>query len=74
MSDLPRLIGYQVINVTTGELTFGETEVLHEHSAVRELLLRRSQGDPDMWVMSAILEGDLDHLVGEAGPIRFIDG
>lgn len=72
MSDLPRLLGYQIINITTGEPTRGETEVLSEATAIRELTQRRSQGEPDLWVMSAILEGDLNYLVGEAGPIRMI--
>lgn len=73
MSDLPRLIGYQVIDVTTGEPTRGATEVLSEPVAIRELLTLRRRGSPDMWAMSAILEGDLDELVAEDGPIRFID-
>lgn len=73
MTDLPRLIGYQVIDVTTGEPTRGETEVLSEGVAIRELLAKRDQGSADMWVMSAILEGDLDDLIGEAGPIVLID-
>tara|TARA_Y100000815_G_C13075278_1_gene399799 strand:- start:356 stop:607 length:252 start_codon:yes stop_codon:yes gene_type:complete len=70
---LPRLLGCQIIEVTTGEPTRSETDVLSEATATRELLLTRSQGETDLWVMSAVLEGNLDCLVGEAGPIRFTD-
>ena len=72
MTDLPPIIGYQVIDVTTGEPTRGATDVFSERAAIQELLAHRRAGSPDMWVMSAILEGDLDRYVAEDGPIRFI--
>lgn len=72
MTDLPRLIGYQVIDITTGEPTRGATEVLSESVAIRDLLAQRRHGSPDIWAMSAILEGDLDKYVSEHGPIRFV--
>lgn len=72
MSRLPRLLGFQVIDVTTGEPTRGYTEILSEEVAIRDLLEQKSHSSPDMWVMSGILEGQLDEYVSEHGPIRLI--
>lgn len=71
MSEIPRLIGYQIIDVTTGEPTRGETEIFTQDAAIHELL-RVRRNPSDQWKMVAILEGDLDRDVGESGPIRII--
>ena len=71
MTTLPRLIGYQVIDVTTGEPSRGETEVLSEAVAIAELIRLRSHPH-DQMKMVAIFEGDLDCYVGESGPVRLI--
>jgi hypothetical protein len=69
----PKVIGYQVIEVTTGEPTRGETEILSQSAAIRELLPLRESHGPDLFVIATILEGDLDWMVGEAGPVRLVE-
>jgi hypothetical protein len=67
------VVGYQVMEVTTGKVTRGDTDLLTHAAAIRELIALRPLHGPDLYAISTILSGDLDGLVDEHGPIRTVE-
>jgi hypothetical protein len=63
---LPRMLGYQVIDVTTGEpQVYGETVILTQEVATGVLFdLRKGTTSPDLYAMIAIFPGDVEDTYG----------
>jgi hypothetical protein len=58
VTDLPNIIGFRVIDITTDHADHRTPEVLTEERAIRELISRRRSKATGTWVISAVLEDD----------------
>lgn len=72
-NDIPQMLGYQVIDVTTGESQeYGERTVLSRQAALRTLKKVRANGSGDQYQMVAILEGEVNTYRTEPDIATFI--